>query len=191
MQSPSADLPMLGPRGDDDQVARLEPGRQPVEVAEARTAMPVTSAPASYSAVIRSKLSFSSSSMWLNSVATPLLREVEDDLLGPVDELGGLARPLPAEPRDLAARADEAAQRRHLADDPRVVARRSRSRGRAPPARGCATRPPTSSSSPRSSSSSTSVIASTGSPLRVEVERGAVDLRVALAVEVAARRGPR
>ena len=50
-----------------------------------------------------------------------LLREVEDELLGLVDELRRLARALPAEPRDLAADADEPAQRRHLADDLRVV----------------------------------------------------------------------
>ena len=45
--------------------------------------------------------------------------------------------------------------------------------------------PPTSSSSPFSSSLSATVIASTGLAVLVEVERGAVDLRVRLAVEVA------
>src|SRR5206468_5669517 len=50
------------------------------------------------------------------------LREVEDDLLGPVDELGCLAFPVDAEPCDLVPRADQAAERRHLADDKRVVA---------------------------------------------------------------------
>ena len=53
----------------------------------------------------------------------PLLREVEDDLLGPVDEVGGLAGPVLAEPRDLGARADEPAERRHLPHDPRIVGR--------------------------------------------------------------------
>ena len=52
-----------------------------------------------------------------------LLGELEDDLLGPVDEVGGLPRALLAEPGDLRAGADEAAQRRHLAHDPRVVGR--------------------------------------------------------------------
>ena len=51
----------------------------------------------------------------------PLLGEVEDDLLRPVDELGGLAGPVLSEPHDLGARADEPAERRHLAHDPRVV----------------------------------------------------------------------
>ena len=58
----------------------------------------------------------------VNSLVTRCLREVEDDLLGLVDEVGRLARPFPAEPGDLAAGADQAAQRRHLAHDPRVVA---------------------------------------------------------------------
>ena len=56
------------------------------------------------------------------------LRELEDDLLGLVDELGRLARPFPAEPRDLCADADEPAQGRHLADDLRVVRRVRRRR---------------------------------------------------------------
>ena len=59
--------------------------------------------------------------MCANSRRDAVLREVEEDLLGAVDELVGLAGPLPAEPRDLLPRADEPAQRRHLADDPRVV----------------------------------------------------------------------
>jgi hypothetical protein len=50
-----------------------------------------------------------------------LLREVEDDLLGPVDELGRLARAVPAELRDVAAGPDQPAERRGLADDLRVV----------------------------------------------------------------------
>ena len=60
--------------------------------------------------------------MWLNSLETRCLGELEDDLLGLVDELRRVAGPVPAEPRDLAARADEAAQGRRLADDLRVVA---------------------------------------------------------------------
>ena len=53
----------------------------------------------------------------------PLLAELEDDLLGAVDEIGDLARSLAllAQPHDLLARADEPAQRRHLLDDARVV----------------------------------------------------------------------
>ena len=53
----------------------------------------------------------------------PLLREVEDDRLGAVDELDRLAGPVEAEPRDVGARADQPAQRRHLVDDARVVRR--------------------------------------------------------------------
>ena len=51
----------------------------------------------------------------------PLLSELEDDLLGTIDEIGDLALALLAQPHDLLARADEPAQRRHLLDDARVV----------------------------------------------------------------------
>ncbi len=50
------------------------------------------------------------------------LGELEDEVLGARDELGRLALALPAELRDLAAGADQAAQRRRLADDLGVVA---------------------------------------------------------------------
>ena len=53
--------------------------------------------------------------------AGALLREVEDDLLGLVDELRRLARALPAELRDVAAGPDQPAECRRLADDLRVV----------------------------------------------------------------------
>ncbi len=86
-------------------------------------ATPVMSAPDSYRAVMRSKLSFSSSSMWLKSPDDARLRELEDDLLGAVDELGRLlALALHAEARDLAAGPHQPAERRHLADDAGVVA---------------------------------------------------------------------
>ena len=49
------------------------------------------------------------------------LGELEDNLLGLVDQVPRVARPLPAQPRDLLPGADQAAQSRHLADDPRVV----------------------------------------------------------------------
>ena len=45
------------------------------------------SAPASYSCVMRSKLSLSSTSMCAKSLVDPLLAELEDDLLGAVDEI--------------------------------------------------------------------------------------------------------
>ena len=51
------------------------------------------------------------------------LRELEDRLLGAVDELRRLRRPVDAQPRNLVAGADEPAQRRHLANDARVVRR--------------------------------------------------------------------
>ena len=61
--------------------------------------------------------------MWLNSLGGALLAELEHDLLGLVDEHRRVAGPLPAEPGDLAAGADEAAEDRRLVDDLRVVAR--------------------------------------------------------------------
>src|SRR4029450_11745614 len=48
----------------------------------------------------------------------PSLRELEHDLLRLVDELLRVAGALPAEPCDLAAEADQAAQRRHLPEGP-------------------------------------------------------------------------
>ena len=50
-----------------------------------------------------------------------LLREVEDDLLGTVDEISRLAWAFPPEARDLASCADEAAQGCRFPHDPRVV----------------------------------------------------------------------
>ncbi len=69
MQRPSADFPIEGRAAT---ITRL-PGWNP-EVSRSSSlkpvAVPVTSAPASYSCVIRSKLSFSSWSMCANSVVT-------------------------------------------------------------------------------------------------------------------------
>ena len=59
--------------------------------------------------------------MCAKSLVTRLLAELEDDLLGAVDEIGDLALPLLPEAHDLLARADEPAQRGHLLDDARVV----------------------------------------------------------------------
>ena len=59
--------------------------------------------------------------MCAKSLVTSLLSELEDDLLGPVDEIRDLSLPLLAEPHDLLAGADEPAQSRHLLDDARVV----------------------------------------------------------------------
>ena len=133
--------------------------------------------------VIRSKLSFSRSSMWLNSLETRVWDELEDHLLGPVDEVGRLARAVQAEPRDLVAGADQPAQRRHLADDARVVGgvRRRRDECRqlvdARPAAGVL-----------ELAALLELVDERDRvdrlALRVEREGGAVDLRVALAVEV-------
>ena len=59
--------------------------------------------------------------MCAKSLVDRLLPELEDDLLGAIDEVGDLALALLPEPHDLLARADEPAQRRHLLDDARVV----------------------------------------------------------------------
>ena len=114
----------------------------------------------------------------------PALGELEDDLLGLVDEVRRVARPVPAEPRDLAARADEAAQGRHLADDLRVVAG---VRGRGDERRELV------DSRPAAGALELAALLELvderdrvdGLAAGVERERAAIDLRVALAVEVA------
>ena len=112
-----------------------------------------------------------------------LLAELEDDLLGAVDEVGDLALALLSEPHDLLARADEAAQGRHLLDDARVVldVRRGGNErcelGHARlPARSFELGPLVELVGERDRVDRLA--------LRPERERGAVDLRVALAVEV-------
>ena len=59
--------------------------------------------------------------MCAKSPRIALLGEVEDDLLGAVDELGRLADPLAAEPRDLLPGLDERPEGRRLLDDLRIV----------------------------------------------------------------------
>ena len=112
------------------------------------------------------------------------LRELEDDLLRLVDELRRLAGPLPAEPRDLAADADQAAQGRHLADDPRVVRRVRRRRDERRQLVD-----PLATARPLEVAALLELVDERDrvdrlAP-RVERERRAVDLRVALPVEVA------
>ena len=113
-------LPHRRARREDHEVARLEARREPVEVAEAaRDAGDVDAGLVE----LRDPLeALGEERADVREVAAdPLLGEVEDDLLGPVDELGRLADSAPAEPRDLLARLDEPAERRGLLDDPRVV----------------------------------------------------------------------
>ena len=92
--------------------------------------------------------------------------------------------PVPAELGDLAAGADEAAQRGHLADDPRVVA--------ALAVAGTSARQLVDADAAADGLELASLLELVDDrdrvdrlALRVEPERGAVDLRVALAVEVA------
>ena len=70
---------------------------------------------------MRSKLAFSRLLDVAEVLRDARLREVEDDLLGAVDELRRLSRPLHAEPGDLLSGPDQATERRHLAHDARVV----------------------------------------------------------------------
>ena len=113
----------------------------------------------------------------------PLLREVEQDLLRAVDELDRLAGAFPAEAGDLASRADEAAQGGHLTDDARVVGgigRRGHEGGQLVDAVAAADvlelAPLLELVDERDRVD--------GLTLRVQADRSAVDLRVALAVEV-------
>ena len=185
MQSASADLPIARAAGDDDQVARLEARG---ERSRSRKPVGVPGDLAARLVELRDLLEalLTSSSRCARScrgsgAARGRRRSARRGRRAPASRPGGRSRAAAIS----SPTTDQAAQRRHLADDARVVGRVRRSPGRASPARGCASLPPTSSSSPFSSSSSATVIASTGSAVLVEVERGAVDLRVRLAVEVA------
>ena len=93
-------LPHRRPRGDDDQVARLEARRELVELLEAgRRAGDVGARLVEVHDPLEALLQ---QPLDVGEVARDaLLGEVEDDLLGAVDEVGRLAGPLAAEPRDL------------------------------------------------------------------------------------------
>src|SRR5215210_6297027 len=120
-------LPHRGTRRDDDQVAGLEAGGELVELLEAgwdaRHVDPgFVEVHDPLEALLQQQLD-------MREVARDaLLGEVEDDLLGAVDEVRGLAGAVLPQARDLGAGADETAERRHFAHDPRVV-RRVRRRG--------------------------------------------------------------
>ena len=120
MHSASADLPIDGRAAT---MIRL-PGWKP-DVSRSRSrkpaGVPVMSLPASYSLVIVSNESLSRSSMCANSLETRDCERLKTIDSARVDELDRLARPVEAEAGDVVARADQPAQRRHLADDARVV----------------------------------------------------------------------
>ena len=114
-------LPHRGARGEDDEVAGLEPGREEVELAEPRgNAGDLDARLVELRDALEALLE---EHLDVREVARrALLAELEDDLLGAIDEVGRLALvALLPEPHDLLARTDEPAERRHLLDDPRVV----------------------------------------------------------------------
>ena len=125
--------------------------------------------------------------MWRELAGDPLLREVEDDLLGPVDELlGGQALALEAEPGDLAARRGRGRGASPSRGRCARSGRRSTTPGRARRARGSRTgRRLLELAAPLELVDERDRVDRLA--LRVEVERRPVDLRVALAVEVARR----
>ena len=183
----NADLPMLGRPAT---TTRL-PGWRP-EVSESRSRKPV-GVPGHLAARLvhlRDLLEALADEDLdvLEAAADPVLGEIEDHLLGAVDELRGLAGAIPAEPLDVSRRRRSARAASPSRARSARGGRRSRSPGRASRSPGSRSLPPISSSSPFSSSLSATVIASTGMPVLEQVERRAVDLRVRLAVEVAARR---
>src|SRR5205085_4002219 len=176
-------LPHRGAGGDDDQVPGLKAGREPVEVAEAgRDAGDVGACLEQrrdpLEAVLEQLLDVA------ELLRDPALRQVEERLLGAVDEQRGLTGPIEAESLDLTADSDEPTEGRHLADDPRVmrgVGGRRDERGKLV-----------------DTAAAADVLELTpllqlvderdrvdGLPFCVERERGAVYLRVALAIEVA------
>jgi len=115
-------LPHAGTSGDDDEVAGLEPGRQSVEVAEAGGGPRDVGA-----GFVQGGDALEALLQQLLDVAElrgdAALRKLEDDLLGAVDENLRLARAFPTELGDLLSGGDEAAERRHLVDDARIVRR--------------------------------------------------------------------
>ena len=119
-QRPSADFPMLGRAA---MMTRL-PGWNP-EVSRSRSRKPGRHAGDVGAGLVQSGDALEAFLQQLLDVAElggdPALRKVEDDLLGPVDQDLRLAWAFPAELGDLLSRGDEPAQRRHLADDARVV----------------------------------------------------------------------
>ena len=117
---PEGRLPHARPRGDDDQVSGLETRCKPVDVAKAgRYAGHVGAG------LVQGRDALEALAEQLLDVGEiarhALLREIEDDLLGSVHQLGRLADTVPAELRNLAPGADQPAQRRRLADDACVV----------------------------------------------------------------------
>src|SRR5205085_8609341 len=106
--------------GAEDQVPRPKAGGEPVEVTKPRrragdVGTGLVESGDALEAVLQQLLDMT------ELTRHPGLGEVEDDLLGPVDEVGRLAWPLPAEDRDLAANPYQAAERCHLPHDPGVV----------------------------------------------------------------------
>ncbi len=179
---PERRLPHARTGRDDHEVAGLEARRQPVEVAEARgDAGDVGARLVERGDALEALLEQLLDVAELGRDAA--LREVEDDLLGTVDEDLRLARTFPAELGDLLAGRDQAAQGRHLADDARVV-RRVRRRGY----EGRELVEPDSSTGTLELPALLELVDEGDRvhrlALRVEGECRAVDLRVALAVEV-------
>ena len=112
------------------------------------------------------------------------LRELEHRLFGPVDEHHRFAGPLEAEPLDLRSDPDQAPERRHLADDLRVVRGVRRCRDE----RGELVDPDPAADSLELTALLELVDEGDrvdGLALCVQGECRAIDLRVALAVEIA------
>src|SRR6266508_529634 len=108
--------------GDDDQVAGLEAGGDLVPLAEARRYAchldaGLVQLDDSLEALLQQLLD-------VGEVARDArLRQLEENLLGLVDKVRRFARSLPAEPSNFGADADQPAERRRLADDARVMRR--------------------------------------------------------------------
>ena len=180
---PERRLPHRRARGEDHEVPRLEPRGELVEVAEA----------GGHSRDVDARLvelgdpleALLEQRLDVGEVGgDALLGELEDDLLGPVDEVERLAGALLPEARDLRAGADEAAQRRHLGHDAGVVGgvrscRHERGElGDPGPAADVVELAPLVQLVDQRDRVDRLA-------LRIEPERGAVDERVAAAVEVA------
>src|SRR5207244_1226232 len=171
------------PAGDHDQVARLQARRHMVDVVEAGRGAGHLSARFVHPRDLLEALTHERLDV-LEAAADAVLGEVEDHLLSAVDELRRLAWALPPEALDLLADRGEPTEGRHLADDARVMAgvRRCGDEGRELVNAFLAANLGELPTLVELVGDGDRV---DGLTLLVELERGSVDTRVRLAVEVA------
>ena len=179
---PEPGLSHRGPRREDHEVAGLEAGREEVELLVARRDAGDLGP---HLHELRDPLEAVLEQCLDVREVTRLapLPELEDHLLRAVDEVGDVPRPLLPEPRDLLSRPDEPAERCHLLDDARVVLDVRRGGDER-----CELGHPRRAADGLELAAGVELVRERdrvdGLALRPQRERGPVDRRVALAVEI-------